>query len=208
MFRWLHKRTCKKLSSPSVFVAESGGISCFGIFTADAFSTDIKTTFLIDTGSALSVLPHHYLPSANKHKRTLSAANGSPVYTFGELQLSFTLEGLLNTFIWTFVIANVTRPILGADFLDHFNLLVDCKNKKLISFTTFSDNHLKQSTSEIDVDKVSNNNLENLIQNQYPNLLKSTINVQNQHHIATHVIVTTPCVPVRQRRRELSQKDE
>ncbi|GFV17762.1 retrovirus-related Pol polyprotein from transposon 17.6 [Trichonephila clavipes] len=38
--------------------------------------------------------------------------------------------GLRRPFIWTFIIADVSSPIIGADFLKHFNLLIDLKKKK------------------------------------------------------------------------------
>ncbi len=40
--------------------------------------------------------------------------------------------GLRRKFQWVFVEAAVQQPILGADFLKHFNLLVDLKHKQLI----------------------------------------------------------------------------
>ena len=39
---------------------------------------------------------------------------------------------LRRTFEWTFYVAAVTQPILGADFLRHFGLLVDIKGRKLL----------------------------------------------------------------------------
>ncbi len=44
--------------------------------------------------------------------------------------------GLRRTFCWAFVIADVGRPILGADFLHHFNLLVDLTNSQLLDNVT------------------------------------------------------------------------
>lgn len=37
---------------------------------------------------------------------------------------------------WPFVIAEVTHPIIGADFLQHFCLMVDLRNKRLIDSST------------------------------------------------------------------------
>jgi len=39
-------------------------------------------------------------------------------------------------FKWKFCIVDVLHPILGADFLGHFALLVDLKNKRLIDNIT------------------------------------------------------------------------
>jgi len=37
---------------------------------------------------------------------------------------------------WSFVIADISKPIIGADFLAHFNLMVDLKNRRLIDQVT------------------------------------------------------------------------
>ena len=40
--------------------------------------------------------------------------------------------GFSRTFTWNFTIADVSVPIIGADFLAHYKLLVDCGNKRLL----------------------------------------------------------------------------
>ena len=44
--------------------------------------------------------------------------------------------GLRRTFRWIFILADIPTPILGADFLAHFNLKVDVRQRKLIDTTT------------------------------------------------------------------------
>lgn len=44
--------------------------------------------------------------------------------------------GLRRKFKWNFVVAALPQPILGADFLRHFGLLVDIKRNKLIDAQT------------------------------------------------------------------------
>ncbi|XP_025831093.1 uncharacterized protein LOC108740169 [Agrilus planipennis] len=60
----------------------------------------------------------------------LSASNGTPIATYGTINLNLNL-GLRRNFPWSFVIADVLKPIIGADFLSHFGLLVDLRNGKL-----------------------------------------------------------------------------
>lgn len=91
-------------------------------------------TFLIDTGAQISVLPNIKNESPPQHKR-LYAANGSIIPTFGHETLDLNL-GLRRKLTWTFTIAAVDQAIIGADFLDHYGLLVDIKNKKLIDTVT------------------------------------------------------------------------
>ena len=76
--------------------------------------------FLIDTGANISVIPRTNKASiSNQYK--LYAANGSEIKTYGEKTLILDL-GLRRQYRWTFVIADVKQPILGADFLEKHNL--------------------------------------------------------------------------------------
>lgn len=96
------------------------------------FDPDLKLNFLIDTGADISVLPPSIKQrNSVKHEDyQLFAANGSPIKTFGNSTISLNL-GLRRVFQWSFVIADIYHPIIGADFLSHFGLLVDLQNKKL-----------------------------------------------------------------------------
>ena len=40
-----------------------------------------------------------------------------------------------HSYEWNFTIADVSQPLLGADFLRHFELMVDIKHQKLIDST-------------------------------------------------------------------------
>ncbi|GBN94032.1 hypothetical protein AVEN_84868-1 [Araneus ventricosus] len=91
-----------------------------------------KTQFLVDTGSDISCYPKSYLSEVLKFQgTTLFAANGSHIKTFGSKLLSLDL-GLQRKLQWPFVIADITKPIIGADFLQQFGLLVDLKKRCLL----------------------------------------------------------------------------
>lgn len=93
--------------------------------------------FLVDTGAELSIitptLSQSKLPANSQSK--LIAANGSPIPSYGIQRMEIDL-GLRRKFKWNFVIAALPQPILGADFLRHFGLLVDVKRNKLIDAQT------------------------------------------------------------------------
>lgn len=98
-----------------------------------------KTTnqnFLIDSGAAVSVLPaSKFRGDQPQTHLVLYAANSSQIKTYGTEVLSpdFRLRRDLS---WSFFIADVPIPIIGADFLKHFALLVDLKNQQIIDSTT------------------------------------------------------------------------
>ena len=115
-----------KPASRSPLVASAGNQQLF--FLTDRISGQ---RFLVDTGAEISVFP-----SSIKDRRSersgppLAAANGSAISTYGTRNIS--LEFHSRTFNWSFTIADVVQPLLGADFLRAFSLLVDLKSKRLI----------------------------------------------------------------------------
>lgn len=100
------------------------------------YDKSTKSRFLIDSGSVVSVVP----PSLIKATLTpttvkLLAANRSNIRTYGHCIFKLDL-GLRRELKWFFIIADVTSPILGADFLIHYNLLIDLKRKCIVDKTT------------------------------------------------------------------------
>jgi hypothetical protein len=65
----------------------------------------------------------------------LCVANGTTIPTYGWLPLSLN-QGLCRDFTWRFVVADVTQPLIEFDFLSHYGLLVDCKEKRLLDGIT------------------------------------------------------------------------
>ena len=51
------------------------------------------------------------------------AVNNTSIPVYGTVTLELNL-GLRRPFLWTFLIADIDRPILGIDFLSHFDLLI------------------------------------------------------------------------------------
>ena len=90
-----------------------------------------KCNYLIDTGAGVSMLPKS---CANRTSdaacRPLVAANITTINTYGNCR-SVVDVGLKRDYAWTFIVADVKQPIIGADFLIHYSLLVDLKNRCL-----------------------------------------------------------------------------
>ncbi|GFU74280.1 uncharacterized protein TNCV_4168701 [Trichonephila clavipes] len=106
--------------------------------TSRLFLLDRKSgqKFLIDSGSEICVIPPS--PTMNKPPQSnfsLFAANNTKIPANGMVRKELNL-GLRRPFIWTFIIADVSSPIIGADFLKHFNLLIDLKKKSLMDVET------------------------------------------------------------------------
>ena len=88
------------------------------IFLQDSVS---HQQFLVDTGAAVSVFPHR--SSAASSGPLLSGADGKPISAWGKVTKKLNFG--LHTFIVSFILAAVSKPILGIDFLSAHRLLVD-----------------------------------------------------------------------------------
>lgn len=104
------------------------GVLSHRLFVSDRIT---KLKFLVDSGSDVSLLPRSFKGSRFPARYCLSAANGTSIKTYGSKLLVIDV-GLKRKFVFTCIIADVSKPILGADFLQKFGLLVDIRNKQLI----------------------------------------------------------------------------
>ncbi|GBN53436.1 Retrovirus-related Pol polyprotein from transposon 297 [Araneus ventricosus] len=92
--------------------------------------------FLIDSGAAVSCLPQRLTKHRVAQDTTLYAANGSSIKCYGTKQINIEI-GLRRKFSRCFIIADFSHPIIGSDFLERFELLIDIKNRCLIDSLTF-----------------------------------------------------------------------
>ena len=108
--------------------------------------------------------------------------------------------------------AEVTKPILGTDFLAHNNLLVDCKNNQILDDSTQLKMPFKYSRQAAQVFVVDNATLPSEIQcyiQKFPNLIgpaNVTINIVNDSPTTYHAIDTGNENPIGVRARRMSQQ--
>ncbi|GFV48745.1 retrovirus-related Pol polyprotein from transposon opus [Trichonephila clavipes] len=142
----------------------------------------------------ISVIPKSFAPHAKVQQDiTFYATNGTKIPTYGTKRILLDL-GLRCQFTWSFVIADVRQPIIGVDFLKHFNLLVHAKHHRVIDANT-----KLSSNSQLPKIKSVAFNLAILVGNtkfdkvlkQYPELINPSqpinVDISNQvyHHIET-----------------------
>ena len=63
-------------------------------------------------------------------EKELVAAKGSHIRCYGERKVRFHVG--TRTYEWKFLVADVKRSLIGADFLTHSSLLVDLRNKQMV----------------------------------------------------------------------------
>ena len=111
-----------------------------------------KTFFLVDTGAEVSLVPPTRPDLTKAPSMNLVAANGSAIKSYGTRLLELQINH--NKYTWRFQVADVHKPIIGADFLRSHSLLVDLTNKKLIRLDNLA--VLKGIVKEVPTNNVCN----------------------------------------------------
>ncbi|GBM64907.1 Retrovirus-related Pol polyprotein from transposon opus [Araneus ventricosus] len=166
-----------------------------------------KLRFLVDTGADVSVLPKYYAPKADSsNELLLLAANGTKISTFGQKRLTLDLN-LRRTFTLPFIIANVNQPIIGVDFLKHFNLLVDVKSGCLIDGITKLTTQGKYTNTDSLTSGISillgDSEFYGIL-SQFPELTNPSQPTRNNKPTKVHHFIKTTGQPVFSRPRRLS----
>ncbi|GFT16977.1 retrovirus-related Pol polyprotein from transposon 297 [Nephila pilipes] len=95
-----------------------------------------KSKYLIDIGADVFIVP---LTAASKHRPLASlnffATNFTAISTYGQCLLTLDF-GLRRVFRGPFIIAAISQPIIGTDFLRHYGLLSDIRHECLVNSLT------------------------------------------------------------------------
>lgn len=158
--------------------------------------------FLVDTGASFSILPPPRAKDTGKPPAfDLLAANGTPIATYGTQRMVLDF-GIHRKFPWIFVVAEVTQPILGYDFLSYYNLTVDpgehCLRQQLAR-TTISGSAAKCESPMITL--INANNEYATLLREFPSLTEPLLQRPTTPRAVFHHIETTgPPVYARPRR--------
>nr|VZI14922.1 unnamed protein product [Spirometra erinaceieuropaei] len=180
-------------SHPTVEATAAG--SAANLHTRRLFLWDriAGAKFLVDSGAEVSVVPP--TPAERKHRSSfcLTAANNSSIPTFGQRSITLDL-GLRRIFRWVFITADVSVALIGADFIAHFNLLVDLKNHRLVDCGTNlharCQSDVNPCVSPLTVMPISDCPLHSLLR-QFPRLTNPSFREVDIKHTVTHHISTT-----------------
>ncbi len=169
-----------------------GGSSSRLLYVIDQCS---KRQFLIDTGAEVSVLPATRQDRIGQPKGiSLKAANNSTISTYGRRELTLDI-GLHRKFRWSFSVAEVSQPILGADFLRHFRVLVDLANSCLVDTETSLTVPAQVSTlTPLHINHISfsqANNEFDTIYSEFPHVCEPLVTEPSVKHNVQHHIITT-----------------
>ena len=143
-------RSKKRQSDVRLSTAPHTAQASFAV-TATLFNRNIK--FLVDSGADVSILPATFKNKAAPLIMQLTAANGSTIKSYGCIITDITFPNLRRCFKTRFIVAEVTEPLLGAEFFKDHKLLIDVSHRRLIDSETQLSTTLIHSSS--DVPKIS-----------------------------------------------------
>ncbi|XP_078492513.1 uncharacterized protein LOC144748322 [Ciona intestinalis] len=105
--------------------------------TFNVFDNRLNLSFLCDSGSAVSIIPLWFFPRFSRRKSMrLQDVSGKTFSSFGKIKLVPNLN-MGRSFVWTFQICDIEHAILGADFFNHYRILLDVFGKRLIPHHNF-----------------------------------------------------------------------
>ena len=149
------------------------------------------TTYLVDTGADVSVYPaSRTVKNTTKTDSPLVAANGTKISTWGKREVTIKINENMSL-KHQFHIAEVTQPILGADFFTHNNLVIDLRQKRLIT-KSGEQIKLKHSRNTLTLAGLSQNEPSDYTQllGKFPELLTPSFDSATNKHGVEHMIVT------------------
>ena len=191
----------KRVSQPLVVSATGHPQSCL-FFVTERMS---GLYFLMDTGAEVSILPASQVScSSLPAGPPLQVANNSSITTFGMTSHTLSLR-FHRTFHWIFLIVDAMNPILGADFLWHFNLLVDiyqgCPSDSLTQLQTNGMLTEEVSSSPcVSHSSAASDSFFALLQEFSALISPVPRNTPIQHDMVHHITITGPQVHARPRR--------
>ena len=199
MHRSMQLQTSGKRRGRRSVVALSVGGTGRLLFISDSIS---GTLFLCDTGAQRSVVPASREDVARgEHGPRLTTANGGPIRTYGVRPMCLCIGG--QRFSWDFVTADISFPLLGADFFCAHGLLVDVKNKRLVDALTFSSLVCTLGSAAYDglSGSLSGSDIFLKLLAEFPDLSLPTFSaLTTKHGVEHHVTTEGPPVYARARR--------
>ena len=155
-------------------------------------STNIS--FLVDTGAEVSIVLPTHVELKRQPNRSLIAANGTPIRSYGTRPMELTLNH--TKFTWRFQVAKAHIHIIGADFIRAYGLVVDLTHKQLIRLKDLSilRGTLKNAISTKITSLAKISELAELLQG-HPELTTPKFELSSpKHHVQHHIVTKGPPV--------------
>lgn len=142
---------------------------------------------MIDTGSMLSLTPPNKTDELRSLGFRLSAANKSPIGTYGYRSETLRIDKL--ELKWCFVVADVRQPIIGIDFLRQHQILINPYLNQLIHRPTGTLIQCRPTWAQSSCMSIVSENPGEQLLSQFPEITDSIRrpgkSIKIMHHIET-----------------------
>ena len=174
----------KRVRQPPHIAAAPGGT---GVFFLHDPITGIR--FLVDTGAGRSLLPASQWRKSHQPNPDvrLTAANGTPIPTYGRHHLDIRIGN--RKYGWSFVVADVTLPLLGADFLANYQLHVDVARAQLVDTASLAATPIAAAPGDLAIQVIDASDDFAHLRDSYPDVFSRSF-VSN-HRIQSNTEYTT-----------------
>ena len=160
-------------------------------------------TYLVDSGADVCVVPANRQDKLTRRGTApLIAANGSTIQTWGTQTVSLAFGGQ-RVFHHDFFVADVTQPILGADFFIKNHLAIDLRGRRLIDLENGSALAASVTDTPVTVAGLCTDRPNSFfrIMQQFPDILIPRFDDSlNKHGVEHHIVTSGPPVYARARR--------
>ena len=153
--------------------------------------------YLADTGAEISVFPASSEDRRRPAQTPLAAANGTGIKTYGNRNIHIQLGE--RDFWQDFIVADVTRPILGADFFSAHYILPDLARKRLLDAAE-DDWAGTPRESKIICQVAGKENEFQQLMNEFPEILTPNFKAENKHRVFHYIPTHGPPVFAKPRR--------
>ena len=144
---------------------------------------------LLDTGAQISVFPASAHERRRQKTEPLIAANGSKIDTYGTKTISLDLG--FRKFTWSFVLADVNRPMLGADFFCSNHLLIDIYTSHIVDAKTYESVPVwHDATQAPGLNACATNEFANVLKG-FPSVTRPQFSTGDIKHSVEHCIPTS-----------------
>ena len=184
-------KKCTLRSPPSAVAA----ISTNAFFLLD---THTGLQFLINTCACRSLLPKSKVHSGctTGTDTNLIATNGSRILTYSCKTLQLSFAG--SKYKWDFIVADVSTPIISADFLTNFNLLVDMANRRLVNAFTLASTSIAAAPADLALQISNTPDAYSSLKSSYPDVFRPVLHLtprtSAEHGIYHHIKTSGPPV--------------
>jgi len=128
-------RNCSKgceFQSPGTSSSDVAFCRTANMHSWSVFDPISQRNFVIDTGACRSLIAANNKERSSSPQSCLKAANGTDILVFGEKHVSLQIGNPLRNVTFSFLVTSLSHNLIGLDFIDYFQLILDVPNRNIL----------------------------------------------------------------------------